>query len=151
VIDRSLAAMASMRRMSGRAYQLGCPPTSTRGSIACGSRAATSCASRASAPADLLRWRFLRKPGEHYRIVTLEVPSTRELRAYAVLRAKESAIELCDLFAAGEVEHDALLGLLVPAIAELGAAAITMRYLGNERIRRCSPRTASHAAPRRAR
>jgi hypothetical protein len=41
---------------------------------------------------------------------------------------------LCDLFAAGDVEYDALLGLLVPAIAELGAAGITMRYLGNERI-----------------
>lgn len=97
---------------------------------------------RATAPllcertSELLRWRFAcRVPGDTYRIATSVEPTTRRLRAYAVIRLTPSGVaEISDLFGAGIADLDTLLSQLVPALAELRCSAVSMRFLGAARI-----------------
>ena len=98
--------------------------------------------------AELLRWRFLRKPDEVYRVVAMHERHTARLRGYAVLReGTDGLIEIADLFAAGWRGLSALIALLVRAAHELRAPAIAMRFLGDPRVPRL---LASHGFSRRA-
>lgn len=82
--------------------------------------------------AAFLRWRFAQEP---HRIAALVCRDTGELAAYGVFRSAEDGfIELLDLFGAGERELGALIALVIPAIAELGFAAIGFRFFGNPRV-----------------
>jgi hypothetical protein len=150
LVDHSLAALAAVRaRIADQQYELRWPrhfdaafdrlwrEASPRYPVTC---------ERSSV---FLRWRFLRKPALRPRIAALHSRETGELRAYTVLQAgTDGAVDLLDLFGAGDRELHALLALHVPPVTELGATSIRFRFLyaGDRTLHRL---LAQHAFTRR--
>lgn len=97
-------------------------------------RAAPSLPICSQRDAALLRWRFLRAPGERSRVAALTARASGELVAYAIVRdgrdATAGVAELVDLLGATPAALDALLGWLVPSLTVRGYTAISVRFLG---------------------
>ncbi|MCE9579724.1 MAG: GNAT family N-acetyltransferase [Deltaproteobacteria bacterium] len=84
--------------------------------------------------AAFLRWRFLRAPGDRYRVLALVERQSERLRAYAIIRGAAGGIaELADVFGSLEAIGE-LMTLMPPALYGRGHTAISMRFLGDPRI-----------------
>lgn len=83
--------------------------------------------------AAFLRWRFLRKPDERAKVVTLVDRASQQLRAYAIVGGVGDNAQLVDLFGSVEALGD-LLTLLAPALTARGFATVGVRFLGDPRI-----------------
>jgi hypothetical protein len=84
--------------------------------------------------AAFLRWRFLRAPGERYRLLVLVERQTERLCAYAFVRGAAGGLaELADVFGS-LAAIDELMTLLPPVLYRAGHTAISLRFLGDPRI-----------------
>lgn len=84
--------------------------------------------------AAFLRWRFLRKPGEHNVIAALVDRRRGELRAYAVVGGGPGGMaHLLDVYGRLDAIDD-LLVRLMPALHARGHTAVTLRFLGDARM-----------------
>ncbi len=84
--------------------------------------------------AAFLRWRFLRAPGDRYRVLALVERKSERLRAYAIVRGAAGGFaELADLFGSLEAMRE-LLTMLPPVLYRAGHTALSMRFLGDPRI-----------------
>ena len=88
--------------------------------------------------AALLRWRFLRAPGDRCQIAALIARDDDRVAAYAIVRDGDGATagmaELVDLLGEGPDALDALFDQLVPALTARGYDAATIRFLGTPAI-----------------
>jgi hypothetical protein len=130
--DRALAAVERLHALRARRFELDWPArfdprfdrlwqaVRTDHRIACERSAA------------FLGWRFAH---DQHRIAAVIRRDTGALAGYGVLRpAQDGLIELVDLFGTGARDIGAALALIVPAVRQLGFAALGVRFLGDPRV-----------------
>ncbi len=86
--------------------------------------------------AGFLRWRFLEKPGERFRIAALLSRCPEALRAYAVVQEEGRVAHIRDLLGASEGEVGALLNRLVLSLQKRDLNSVSVRVLGAAWLRR---------------